>query len=262
MRAQILAGASALALLAGPAAAAVLSATPVTAPGVLAHALAGDIVQLAPGTYSGLSFYHHDYGAGITVTSADPAHPAVLTNFNIEAVQGLTFRRLDMQVLLPNYNAFNIYGGQHVTFDQVHVYGPPGAARPGRPGGELLRQLRRRLHQQRDRAGQPWPQRRAQRQRHGHRQPHPPRELRHPGLRAGRQRRDPRQRPARLLPDRRQSPRRHAVRDHANSTKPSHDVTIADNLIWRGAGDNAQGIWISDDLGGMPSSGSRSAATW
>ena len=37
-----------------------------------------------------------------------------------------------------------------------------------------------------------------------------------------------------------------------NSVTPSHDITISDNLIYRGAGANAQGVFMGDELGNMP----------
>jgi hypothetical protein len=38
----------------------------------------------------------------------------------------------------------------------------------------------------------------------------------------------------------------------SNSTVASHDVTISDNLIYRGAGQNAQGIFLGDEVGNLP----------
>ncbi len=118
--------------LASAAHAAILpAATTADVQAALNVAQAGDSIALAAGTYSGLSFYHQSFpGSGITITSADPAHPAILTNFNVEAVDGLTFLALDMKVLVPNWSGFNIYGGHGIRFDHVHVYGPPGAPDP------------------------------------------------------------------------------------------------------------------------------------
>ena len=59
-----------------------LSATPQTFAATLAKAKGGDIIRLAPGTYTGLYFKAHSYAPALTITSADPTHPAVLTNFD------------------------------------------------------------------------------------------------------------------------------------------------------------------------------------
>ncbi len=68
----------------------------------------GDTIALPTETYTGLAFRGINFAApGVTITSADPTRPAILTNFNIgingESCSGLAFTRLDMQVLTPNW---------------------------------------------------------------------------------------------------------------------------------------------------------------
>lgn len=101
---------------------------------LLQTAKPGDTIALPAGEYAP-SFRGLNFAApGVTITSADPANPAVLTKFNIgingESCSGLTFRSVDLRVDLPAYGAFNVYGSQRIYFDRVHVYGPPGAPDP------------------------------------------------------------------------------------------------------------------------------------
>ena len=112
----------------------------------LSSAHGGDTILLQPGTYSGFGLDNKSFGSGVTISSADPTHQAVLTNFNMSNVQGVTFSHLNFQVVLPSYSAFNVYSSQHITFDQVHMYGPAGLPDRTGPGGELLRQRLHHLH--------------------------------------------------------------------------------------------------------------------
>src|SRR5215217_3876545 len=89
----------------------------------LQSAQGGDVIRLQAGTYSGLSFYHQDFGSGVTITSADPLHPAVLTNFNMESVQGVAFSNVEFNVLMPNYVGFNVYSSQNISLDHVTMHG-------------------------------------------------------------------------------------------------------------------------------------------
>lgn len=119
----------ALLLLAWPACAATI---PVTTSAELNAAMAkaqsGDVIALAPGRYDGFAFKPPaaPFVPAVTITSADPARPAVLTDFSLGRFTGLHFRQIELQALppaVPNTWAFRIAKAGDVAFDQVHVHG-------------------------------------------------------------------------------------------------------------------------------------------
>lgn len=98
----------------------------------LKSARGGETILLAPGVYSGLKFkIAPTFVAPVTITSADPARPATITDFTLVGVEGLHFRKLVLQALdhpdkIANdgsFVAFKIARGNDVTFDTVSVRG-------------------------------------------------------------------------------------------------------------------------------------------
>lgn len=89
----------------------------------LKAAKGGDIITLAPGTYDGLSFDTLNFSPAVTITSADTAHPGKLMHFVMENVSGLTFRNVVFSAEAPTSPAYNIYNGQNITLDHVNVHG-------------------------------------------------------------------------------------------------------------------------------------------
>jgi hypothetical protein len=89
----------------------------------LSLAQGGDTILLEAGTYSGLHLSGLSFSSAVTITSADPAHQATLTNFNMSNVNGLTFRGLEMSAQAPSSPAYNIYTSQNITLDHVSVHG-------------------------------------------------------------------------------------------------------------------------------------------
>ena len=94
-------------------------------------AVAGDIIKLAPGTYSGLNVGNLSYGSGITITSADPNKVAIITDFSLSKVKGVTFNNLEMVALDHpdliakniNFYAFKVAGSDNVHFDNISFHG-------------------------------------------------------------------------------------------------------------------------------------------
>ncbi len=93
---------------------------------------AGDVIKLATGTYTGLSIGNLSYGSGITITSADASKPAIITDFTLANMQGVTFSRVEMATLShpdliaidAGYFAFKVYkGSSDITFDHVNFHG-------------------------------------------------------------------------------------------------------------------------------------------
>jgi Ca2+-binding RTX toxin-like protein len=86
----------------------------------LKKAGAGDVIKLKPGTYDSIILF--DYAkTNVTITSYDAKKPAVLTELKMNGVSGLTFTNLEMQVSkdLP----FQVLNSKDVHFDSVYVHG-------------------------------------------------------------------------------------------------------------------------------------------
>lgn len=99
---------------------------------VLKTAAGGDVIQLAPGVYSGMSFkVAPTFQTNVTITSADPDHQAVLTDFTLSGAKGLTFTNLEFKALdhpdlIANdgsFVAFKFYNSSNLTFDKISVHG-------------------------------------------------------------------------------------------------------------------------------------------
>jgi Ca2+-binding RTX toxin-like protein len=97
----------------------------------LKAATGGDIIKLAPGTYSGLALSNLTYASDVTITSADPTKLAILTDFTLKGVNGLTFTNLEMATLDHTdlvakglgFWAFNVNQSSDIHFDHVKVHG-------------------------------------------------------------------------------------------------------------------------------------------
>jgi hypothetical protein len=89
----------------------------------LKAAQGGDTIQLASGTYSGLTINNVSFATGVTITSADPGAPAVLTNFNINGSAGLTFTNLEFVAKQPAYFAFQVNKCDDIHFHGLKVHG-------------------------------------------------------------------------------------------------------------------------------------------
>lgn len=90
----------------------------------LKTALSGDTILLAPGTYSGLSIKGIDTGGLVTIKSLDPNNEAVLTNFNISHSSGLKFQGVEMSASGGvGYYSWIIRDSQNIHFDDVNIHG-------------------------------------------------------------------------------------------------------------------------------------------
>jgi Ca2+-binding RTX toxin-like protein len=90
----------------------------------LAHAHAGDTIQLQAGQYNGLAINNLTFAQDVTITSADASHAAVLTNFDMNNVTGVTFRNVDLYANGPaGYFDFNVRNSTDIHFDHVNVHG-------------------------------------------------------------------------------------------------------------------------------------------
>lgn len=97
----------------------------------------GDTIMLAAGTYSNLKIWNVDAG-GVTIKSADPKNPAVITDLNLRYSSGITISDVKMAGGVTNVRqGFLTANSNDIHFDHVEVYGPPnlGAANEIAPFG-------------------------------------------------------------------------------------------------------------------------------
>jgi hypothetical protein len=89
----------------------------------LSSAHDGDTILLQAGTYNGVTVNNLSFANGITIASADPAHQAVLTNFDMNNDSGITFSNLEFNAQAPGYYVFNFSNLTNVHFDHLNVHG-------------------------------------------------------------------------------------------------------------------------------------------
>jgi hypothetical protein len=94
----------------------------------IASAKSGQTIQLAAGTYSGVSISKVNL-SGVTITSADPGHKAVLTGLTVANSSGLAFNNLEFSFADAANNAGTTAVGVQVTnsssisFDHDSIHG-------------------------------------------------------------------------------------------------------------------------------------------
>ncbi len=87
-------------------------------------AQSGDVIQLAPGTYSAFWTRDVQVNGNVTITSLDPGKEAVLTGFNLSNVSGFTFKGLELSVNpTGSDNPFQIFGSKNIVLDDLNVHG-------------------------------------------------------------------------------------------------------------------------------------------
>lgn len=97
----------------------------------LKAAIGGEVIGLAPGVYSGLTYKVAPAPASeVVITSADPDNRASVTDFSLTRARNLTFRGLDLLALphpeiavLDNYVAFKFFSCTNLRFEGVGVHG-------------------------------------------------------------------------------------------------------------------------------------------
>jgi Ca2+-binding RTX toxin-like protein len=101
----------------------------------------GDTIELAAGTYSGITAANLHFATGVTVTSADPTHEATITGLHVSASSGLTFQGLDFYAdPAGGQNPFQVTSGSDsIVFDHLSVHGQIGGDLANQVGAFLLR---------------------------------------------------------------------------------------------------------------------------
>lgn len=103
----------------------VLEATAATFAKTLPLAKSGDRIALEPGRYPPLAFKALAFDPPVTVTSADPARPAVLTEMKLDRCSGLVFTGLefDCSESKKSLGAFEVFDCKSITFTGLNVHG-------------------------------------------------------------------------------------------------------------------------------------------
>src|SRR5579862_3607523 len=90
----------------------------------LATALAGETIQLAPGTYSGVSMTKLNFSSPVKITSADPSNQAVLTDLTVVSSHNLSFSQLEFSVDGETTSMpFAVRTSTNISFDHLNVHG-------------------------------------------------------------------------------------------------------------------------------------------
>lgn len=104
----------------------------------LKAAQAGDTIQLAAGTYTGVSAVGLDFASDVTVTSADANRPATITSVNVNGSSGIAFRDLEFRVdYAAGDNPIQIVGSDHITLANSSIHG----SLDGNPGNDRAAML-------------------------------------------------------------------------------------------------------------------------
>lgn len=85
----------------------------------------GDVISVAAGSYAGVVLKNISIAGNVTITSADPNHPAVFTDLMVKNSSGLTFQNLDFvaQAGAAN-NSFQVSGSSRIAFNHIEMEGP------------------------------------------------------------------------------------------------------------------------------------------
>lgn len=83
----------------------------------------GDTILLAPGAYTELNLYNAHVTGNVTITSADPANPAVIAGLHLNLSSGLTFSNLEVTVAPDTGFAAYLLNSNHINLDQVNLHG-------------------------------------------------------------------------------------------------------------------------------------------
>ena len=90
----------------------------------LGSASSGDTIYLASGNYSGVWLQNLNFAGGVTITSQDPNHQAVLNGLKLTNDSGMHFSNLEVSTVgSTDAYAARITSVQNVSFDHMNVHG-------------------------------------------------------------------------------------------------------------------------------------------
>jgi len=91
----------------------------------LRNAHSGDTFLLREGAYGDVAIRNLNVGGTVTLTSADPAHQATLTDLQISGSSGIVVKNLDVSVTTTSTKdgAIGVFQSTNVHFDHLNVHG-------------------------------------------------------------------------------------------------------------------------------------------
>lgn len=89
----------------------------------LKAAQSGDTIYLESGNYSGLQIKSLIVDGNVTITSKDPGNPAIVTDLNITNSGGFTFKDLTFAPKEGGAFAFRVSGSKDIVFSNLDVHG-------------------------------------------------------------------------------------------------------------------------------------------
>ena len=96
------------------------SATLLTA---IQNAKPGDTIALVAGSYSTLSLTNVNIAGTVTITSADPGHPAVIAGVSVGFSSGLSFHDLEITMDIRTGTAVTVGNSHDISFGGLDVHG-------------------------------------------------------------------------------------------------------------------------------------------
>lgn len=97
----------------------------------LGKAKGGEVLTLAPGTYSGVNIRDAHKVPAVVITGKG----AVLPGLKVDKSSGLIFRRLEFFVPSPGQFAYFVNSSSNITFDDLSVHGPLDGSPQGKASG-------------------------------------------------------------------------------------------------------------------------------
>ena len=90
----------------------------------------GDTLAFAPGTYSGVIVSGRNYNSTVTITSADPSHPAVFSGISVGSSSGITFKNVEFTTVGSSdpWYPFRLAYSKNITFTNDYFHGDSNAA--------------------------------------------------------------------------------------------------------------------------------------
>lgn len=95
-------------------------------------ARAGDTILLSSGDYGALGLQGLKFSGGqVVIASRDPSRPARVAGIEIADSSNLTFRDIEVTVNARTQTIFNVNDSQDIRLERLHLHGPPGSNRAG-----------------------------------------------------------------------------------------------------------------------------------
>ena len=110
----------------------------------LAHVTSGEVIKLAPGTYSSVWIHDISQKAGVTIESSDPNHEAVFQDLTVSNCTNMTFEDLNFSVHSgpgkSGAQQFMFRSDTNLTLDKLTVGGAANVSNAASSEGVMVRQ--------------------------------------------------------------------------------------------------------------------------